>query len=516
MTVAVVVPAYDEEGYVGDVVDGLPAFVDRAYVVDDGSTDGTWAEIREHAAARNDDHDGEFDDLVVPIRHESNRGVGGAIKTGYLRAREEGIDATAVLGGDDQMDPSELPAYLDPIADGVAGYTKGNRFVDPADCKHMPRFRLFGNVVLSMLTKVASGYWGSMDSQNGYTAISLSALERTDVEGMYEYYGYCNDLLVRLNVADVVVADVPRSTAYAYQDGWRSHIDYLEYVPRVSATLFSSFLWRLKRKYVFETFDPLAPLYGVGMASMGVGALGALADGGGGDGDDVASWVVVTVLGALAFLFAVVRDARDNEDLALTVDADHGVPGMAPADTDAPSVDETVDGVASTNQRADASAGATAGEANAATEDGAFVRDWDDGTLQEDAGVDETERPEGPRDDMGDRDGGDELGAEDLGFEAVLSGAERDPDAAGPALGEELDEEPLASALADASEADHLADVAIEDVLADLPANADGNLGGVDVPSEPLSDVLAGVSMEETEEPTAFDGTENEQGRDDR
>ncbi|WP_233255104.1 glycosyltransferase family 2 protein [Halopenitus persicus] len=231
LTVAVVVPAYNEEGFVGDVIDDLPAFVDRAYVVDDGSTDATWNEIREHADARNATHDGRFDDLVVPIRHESNRGVGGAIKTGYQRAREEEIDATAVLGGDDQMDPRVLTKYIDPIADGVADYTKGNRFSRSDHWERMPRFRLLGNVVLSYLTKIASGYWGTMDSQNGYTAISLQALQETDIEGMYEYYGYCNDLLVRLNAADVRVADVPRSSEYAYTEGWKSHIDYTEYIP---------------------------------------------------------------------------------------------------------------------------------------------------------------------------------------------------------------------------------------------------------------------------------------------
>ena len=124
VTVGVVVPAYNEAGFVGRVIDELPAYIDRAYVVDDGSTDDTWAEITDHSAARNADHDGHFSDLVVPIQHDTNRGVGGAIKTGYQRARAEAVDVTAVLGGDDQMDPDELTQYLDPIVDGVADYTK--------------------------------------------------------------------------------------------------------------------------------------------------------------------------------------------------------------------------------------------------------------------------------------------------------------------------------------------------------------------------------------------------------
>ncbi|WP_227133064.1 glycosyltransferase family 2 protein [Halorubellus salinus] len=361
MTVAVVVPAYNEEGFVGRVIEDLPAFVDRAYVIDDGSTDDTWAEITEYAARKNAAHEGRYEDLVVPIQHEQNRGVGGAIKTGYQRALAEGVEATAVLGGDDQMDPRELEKYLDPIADGVAGYTKGNRFVRAGDWAHMPKFRLVGNVVLSLLTKVASGYWGSMDSQNGYTAISLDALERTDIDGMYEYYGYCNNLLARLNAADVVVADVRRQTEYAYQDGWKSHIDYKEYVPRVSKMLFETFLWRINRKYLVKSYDPLAPLYGVGMASMAAGVLGYLNSVVRKDGEDAGSWFLATLVGALAFLYATLRDLEDNEDLNVIIDpeadaarertaegratespraaADGGEPAVAAGDGDEPVAD---------------------------------------------------------------------------------------------------------------------------------------------------------------------------------
>ena len=313
-TVAVVVPAYNEAGFVGAVIDDLPAFVDRAYLVDDGSTDGTWAEIREHAERRNAGHEGEFDDLVVPVRHGENRGVGGAIKTGYGRARAEGIDLTAVLGGDDQMDPRALTRYLDPIVEGNAGYAKGNRFARADDWAEMPRFRLLGNVILSYLTKVASGYWETMDSQNGYTAISLDALERTDIEGMYEYYGYCNDLLVRLNAADVVVADVPRSSEYAYSEGWKSHIDYTEYVPRVSLMLVRAFWWRLRRKYLMTGYSPIAPLYLLGGVASGVGAAGLTRSVLDRDAD-AGSWLTATLVGALTLLYATIRDREANAHL---------------------------------------------------------------------------------------------------------------------------------------------------------------------------------------------------------
>ena len=338
-TIAAVIPAYNEAGFVGDVIDGLPPFLDHAYVVDDGSTDETWAEITSHATDRNERHDGRFDELVVPMQHDHNRGVGGAIKTGYQRAHAEGIDVTVVLGGDDQMDPAELTRYIDPIVEGVADYTKGNRFARMEDRAEMPRFRLFGNVILSYLTKISSGYWGSMDSQNGYTAISLSALERTDIDGMYEYYGYCNDLLARLNVANVRIYDVPRSSAYAYTEGWKSHIDYKEYIPRVSVMLFRSFRWRLKEKYLLESYNPLAVLYPLGIGALGAGVAGLInslrkrnSDGG--------SWVLTMLVGALVVLYAGMLDREDNEHLEGDVSGSPADAAAAVTESPAESVTE--------------------------------------------------------------------------------------------------------------------------------------------------------------------------------
>ena len=176
-TVAVVVPAYNESGFVGEVIETLPAFVDRVYAIDDQSTDETWDEITAAAAAVNDtastDGGAAFDQRVVPIRHETNRGVGGAIKTGYLRAREDAVDVTAVMGGDGQMDPTQLERIIQPITTGEAEYAKGNRLINSEDHAEMPRFRLVGNRILTLLTKIASGYWRVGDPQMGYTAISL-------------------------------------------------------------------------------------------------------------------------------------------------------------------------------------------------------------------------------------------------------------------------------------------------------------------------------------------------------
>ncbi len=274
-SVGVVVPAYNEEGFVGDVIDTIPEFVDRVYVVDDCSTDGTWEEIQTHATRWNTnteqalaDGGTQFDRRVVPIQHDENRGVGGAIKTGYQHARSDEIEITTVVGGDGQMDPDLLDRLLDPIVDGRAEYVKGNRLIHPEHREEMPTFRLVGNAILSLLTKIASGYWSIGDPQNGYTAISLHALETVDIDEMYEYYGYCNDLLVKLNAAELRVTDVPVPSRYADEE---SHISYPEYIPRVSIMLLSNFLWRLREKYLVRNVHPLVLLYGIGATASLIG-----------------------------------------------------------------------------------------------------------------------------------------------------------------------------------------------------------------------------------------------------
>ncbi|WP_293030910.1 glycosyltransferase family 2 protein, partial [Natronococcus sp.] len=208
-TIAVVVPAYDEAGFVGDVLETIPDYVDRVYAVDDRSRDRTWVEITDRATRLNREatadrgrgtlvaNDGAFERRIVPIRHERNRGVGAAITTGYRRAISDGIDVTAVMAGDGQMDPAYLPALLDPIVDGEADYAKGNRLTDGGYRAEMPRFRLVGNAILTVLTRIASGYWRIGDPQNGYAAISRRALERLDLDAVYDRYGYPNDLLAR-------------------------------------------------------------------------------------------------------------------------------------------------------------------------------------------------------------------------------------------------------------------------------------------------------------------------------
>ena len=210
--VAVVVPAFDEEQLVAETVRGIPDFVDRVFVVDDASRDGTAAAAEAAGDAR-----------VQVLYHARNAGVGAAIATGYRRALEEEIDVTCVMAADNQMDPSELQELVAPVARGEVEYAKANRLVSGEAWKVIPRTRYLGNAVLSLLTKIASGYWHVADSQAGYTALSLSALRRLDVDRLYPRYGFPNDVLVHLNVQNARVRDVPSRPIYDVEIG-RAHV----------------------------------------------------------------------------------------------------------------------------------------------------------------------------------------------------------------------------------------------------------------------------------------------------
>lgn len=213
LRIAVVIPAFNERRAIGATVATIPAFVDHVIVVDDASSDDT----AEHALMSAGDREG-----VEVIRHRENRGVGGAITSGYQRTLELRADVAVVMAGDGQMDPLDLPALLDPIAAGTADYVKGNRFLHPEIWTAMPASRIVGNVLLSAATRVTSGYRHVFDSQCGYTAISRAALERIELDAMWTRYGYPNDLLSRLNIADMRVVDVPVRPIYG--EHWKSGI----------------------------------------------------------------------------------------------------------------------------------------------------------------------------------------------------------------------------------------------------------------------------------------------------
>jgi glycosyltransferase involved in cell wall biosynthesis len=287
---------------------GIPELVDRIYVVDDASRDGTAERAREVGDPR-----------VEVIRHERNLGVGAAIASGYRRALEEGIDVTCVMAADNQMDGTELEGLAGPVARGEVEYAKANRLVSGEAWKVIPRTRYLGNAVLSLLTKIASGYWHVADSQAGYTALSLDALRRLDLDRLYPSYGFPNDVLVHLNVQNARVRDVPSRPIYDV--GETSGIKLRSVVPRISWLLFKGFWWRMAQKYVIRDFHPLVFFYVFGVLMTVAGfALGVLELVLRIAGNEItpASIVLVAILliaGLQLTLFAMWFDMEANKDL---------------------------------------------------------------------------------------------------------------------------------------------------------------------------------------------------------
>jgi glycosyltransferase involved in cell wall biosynthesis len=307
-SVAVVVPAYREEELIGPTLGGIPGFVDRVYVVDDASQDGTAGRARSFGDPR-----------VEVITHERNQGVGAAILTGYERSLADGSDVTAVMAGDNQMDPAELEQLVRPVARGEVDYAKANRLFTGEAWRVIPRHRYIGNAILSLLTKIASGYWHVADSQSGYTAISRTMLAQLDRDRIYRGYGFPNDMLVHLNVWSARVRDFPARPVYGV--GERSDIRLRRVVPRISWLLLKGFLWRLREKYVIRDFHPLVFFYVLGFVMTGAGlALGVVETALriAGNAVSVGTVVLIALLliaGSQFTLFAMWFDMESNKDL---------------------------------------------------------------------------------------------------------------------------------------------------------------------------------------------------------
>ena len=247
--VIVVVPAYNEAKLIDRVLDTMPALVDRIIVVDDASTDAT-GELLLAARAR-------VGSRLVVIRHEHNGGVGAAIVTGYRAALQEGPDngMVAVMAGDAQMDPEDLPRLLLPVVRDLADYTKGNRLFTGEAWQIIPRHRYLGNAALSLVTKIASGYWHVADSQSGYTVIQMQALRVLQLDRLYRRYGFPNHLLVELNNYDFRVRDVPIRPVYNI--GEVSGMRIPAVIPSLGWLLVKCYFWRMKEKYIIRDFHPL-------------------------------------------------------------------------------------------------------------------------------------------------------------------------------------------------------------------------------------------------------------------
>jgi glycosyltransferase involved in cell wall biosynthesis len=252
-TIAVVVPCYNEETQIERVIKTMPEFVDKIVVIDDFSDDRT-AEIVESLA--------KTDSKIELIKETQNRGCGGALATGYIWARDNDFDVAVRMDGDGQMDPEDLESLLDPVVAGETDYAKGNRLFTGEAFEMIPKSRYFGNAILTLLTKIASGYWHVADSQSGYTAMNKNILKTLDWRFMYTRYGQPNHLLILLNLYNFRVRDVPVKPIYGI--GEKSGIKVKKVIFTISWLLFKNFLWRMKEKYFIRDFHPLIFFYFIG------------------------------------------------------------------------------------------------------------------------------------------------------------------------------------------------------------------------------------------------------------
>ena len=264
--IALVIPARNEEKLIRPTLEAVPPCIDHVYVVDDGSTDHTAEAVLDFA---------QRDARVSLLCHETNRGPGHAIITGYRQAVKEGHDIVVVVGGDNQMPLNEVERFIDPLLDDEADYTKGNRFLlgqmDDTLVK-MPKTRLIGNWIITALTKIASGYYKVYDMVDGYTAVTREVIERVDWSKAWGGYGYPMDFLVRLNAYGFRVKDVPRTAIYLPGER-QSQIKGLRYALKVSPMLVRNFFWRLTFKHLYRDFHPLVLFYFSGLLLLVLGGL---------------------------------------------------------------------------------------------------------------------------------------------------------------------------------------------------------------------------------------------------
>jgi glycosyltransferase involved in cell wall biosynthesis len=247
-TIGVAIPAYNESKLIEKTLSSIPPYVDKVYAIDDGSKDDTAEKIR------------KFRDRRIVLIQQENGGVGAAVTAGYKKALADHIDIVAVMAGDNQMDPQYLPDLLDPIVDGKAEYTKGNRLINSKYRKGMSAWRSLGNYTLTFLNKIASGYWNINDPQNGYTAISSYALKQINLDKIYKGYAFENDLLVKLNIHDISVKNVPIPARYADE---KSTIRYSKFIVKTSFYFINALIWRSWNKYVLK-LNPIGVIYLIG------------------------------------------------------------------------------------------------------------------------------------------------------------------------------------------------------------------------------------------------------------
>lgn len=240
--VAVVIPCYRVKSQVLDVLARIGPEVARVYCVDDACPEGSGDHIEKQCR----------DGRVQVLRHVENQGVGGAVMTGYRQALADGASVVVKLDGDGQMDPALIPAIVRPIAVGLADYTKGNRFYSLENLQGMPWLRLFGNAVLSFMTKFSTGYWDVADPTNGFTAVHARVLGLLSLDKIARRWFFETDMMFRLNTIGAVVVDVPMQATYSDE---RSNLSILRVLPEFLVRHLANYVKRIFYNYFLRGFS---------------------------------------------------------------------------------------------------------------------------------------------------------------------------------------------------------------------------------------------------------------------
>lgn len=246
LSIGAVVPAYNEERLITKTLTTLPDYVDHVVVVDDGSSDKTLKNIK---LCQKNDH------RIVILSNPKNRGIGYSLKRAIQEANQLGCDRVTVIAGDAQMDPTQLAPMLDSMKDRKLDFIKANRFMHFDALASMPKYRLVGNIIVTIITKFATGYYSIFDTQNGYVVYAKTAIERMPWHLIGDRYEFENTILIGLSIIDAKIGDFPIPAIYGDE---KSTIKLFSTTLRVLKVLFRGFWQRIYYKYILYSFHPIA------------------------------------------------------------------------------------------------------------------------------------------------------------------------------------------------------------------------------------------------------------------
>jgi glycosyltransferase involved in cell wall biosynthesis len=210
------------------------------------------------------------DGRITLIRHAENLGVGGAMVSGFRKALELGVQIVIKLDGDGQMDPAHIPALIMPLIQGKADYVKGNRFRDFQSLQQMPFVRRLGNLGLSFLTKVATGYWGIFDPTNGFFAIRAEILAQLPLDKIDRRYFFETSMLANLYLIGALVMDIPIPARYG---GETSNLSIRRTLFEFPLKLLITFLRRILLRYYIYDFSMMSLYLMIGIPLLLFGGI---------------------------------------------------------------------------------------------------------------------------------------------------------------------------------------------------------------------------------------------------